>query len=439
MRYQKSHGLTASETILAELCERSFLQLWTYPNLFKKPGKELTDLLVIFHDSILIFSDKSCSYPDTGNPVLDWQRWYRRAIAESAHQIHEAERWIRMRPDQIYLDSKCGTSLPLQLPHPQRMSIHRICVVTGAAERCYKVTGHRSLAIDLDVIGDTTPFTVGRINSSQNWLHIFDEQSLQLILSELSTITDVVNYLEAKTRLLDDKTFRRAASEADLLAYYLLHNRSFPTAKAPYSLRTGLWQSVESDARFQAGRKENEVSTFWDGLIEHITDHYLGSTLEVGNDLSITDYEQLARIMASETRFHRRILAKAILERAERAREAKIGSLLASGQPDVAYVLLIGQGAPREAYAEYRADRSRELQLRCIAAKAAKPECRFIVGIALDARGVKGSSEDFVLIDTEDWTNEILTNATKIRQDLGYFLPGKATMTRIQEDEYPRT
>lgn len=49
-------------------------------------------------------------------------------------------------------------------------------------------------------------------------------------------------------------------------------------------------------------------------------------TLEFGNELDMADYEKLARIMASEPHFHRRILSKAILERAERAREGKIGS-----------------------------------------------------------------------------------------------------------------
>ena len=66
MRFRKSEGLTASEALLAELCSRSFLQLWTYPNLFKKPGKELIDLMVVFGNDILLFSDKSCAFPQLG-------------------------------------------------------------------------------------------------------------------------------------------------------------------------------------------------------------------------------------------------------------------------------------------------------------------------------------------------------------------------------------
>src|ERR1700730_2222658 len=106
MRLKKSQGVPISERVLAELCEKSFLRLWTYPNLYKKPGKELTDLLVVFRDDVLIFSDKSCDYPDTGDATLDWRRWFRRAIRDSGHQIKQAERWIRSRREQVFLDTK---------------------------------------------------------------------------------------------------------------------------------------------------------------------------------------------------------------------------------------------------------------------------------------------------------------------------------------------
>ncbi len=92
MLFKRSEGLTASEQLLAELCDRSFLKLWTYPNLFKKPSKELTDLLVVFGSDVLLFSDKSCAFPDTGDATLDWTRWYRKSIARSAHQVDQAER-----------------------------------------------------------------------------------------------------------------------------------------------------------------------------------------------------------------------------------------------------------------------------------------------------------------------------------------------------------
>lgn len=127
MRFTKSEGLTESEALLASLCEQSFFALWTYPNLFKKAAKEMIDLMVVFRNDVLLFSDKSCAYPETDNPELDWKRWYSRAVAKSAHQVQQAERWLRSQPTRIFLDAKATEPLPIDLPPPDTLKIHRDC------------------------------------------------------------------------------------------------------------------------------------------------------------------------------------------------------------------------------------------------------------------------------------------------------------------------
>ena len=61
----------------------------------------------------------------------------------------------------------------------------------------------------------------------------------------------------------------------------------------------------------------------------------------------------------------------------------------------------------------------------------------FIVGIAMDALDVKGSSEDFICLDTNriNCTEEI-QKAQQMRSDLGYFKVGNAVLP-LSEDEYP--
>jgi hypothetical protein len=61
------------------------------------------------------------------------------------------------------------------------------------------------------------------------------------------------------------------------------------------------------------------------------------------------------RILAGETRFHRRVLSKAILQRAEFAKKQAISTLLPSDRPDVGYVLYIGKGDQGTDHAAYRA------------------------------------------------------------------------------------
>ena len=55
---EKGSGVTATERLLSEFCERSFLKLWSYPNPYKDDGHELCDLLAVFGDTLFIFFDR---------------------------------------------------------------------------------------------------------------------------------------------------------------------------------------------------------------------------------------------------------------------------------------------------------------------------------------------------------------------------------------------
>lgn len=41
MKIIKSDGMTPTERLLADLCDRTFLKLWSYPNPFKEDKNEL--------------------------------------------------------------------------------------------------------------------------------------------------------------------------------------------------------------------------------------------------------------------------------------------------------------------------------------------------------------------------------------------------------------
>ena len=106
---KRNEGVTPAEKYLKKLCERTFLSLWSYPGLYKDDGikndgdgKEICDLLVVFENKIIIFSDKDCAYKDTGDAVVDWQRWFKKSIFKSAEQLWGAEKWIRKNPNRIF-------------------------------------------------------------------------------------------------------------------------------------------------------------------------------------------------------------------------------------------------------------------------------------------------------------------------------------------------
>src|ERR1700722_2338152 len=99
----RADGVNESERYLKRLCERSFLSLWSYAGVYRdrgrsatqREGKEVADLLVVFGNHILLFQDKDCRFPDSGDLQADWSRWYKKTVRAAADQISGAERHIR--------------------------------------------------------------------------------------------------------------------------------------------------------------------------------------------------------------------------------------------------------------------------------------------------------------------------------------------------------
>lgn len=58
MKITKPEGNTRTERLLATLCEKTFLKLWSWPTPRKEDGKELCDLIAIFDDHVFIFFDR---------------------------------------------------------------------------------------------------------------------------------------------------------------------------------------------------------------------------------------------------------------------------------------------------------------------------------------------------------------------------------------------
>ena len=73
----KSQGQSRTEKFLSELCDKTFMKLWSYPNLYKADGKELCDVVVIFQNHVFLFFDRDSKKFE--NPkkdvLLQWERW----------------------------------------------------------------------------------------------------------------------------------------------------------------------------------------------------------------------------------------------------------------------------------------------------------------------------------------------------------------------------
>jgi hypothetical protein len=120
-------GKTPTERHLAKLADKSFLNLWSYPNVFNDKrsvpnaqGQELCDLLVVCDPYVLVFSDKHVDWLGDESLSLSWKRWYKRAISHSVRQIRGAQRWIASFPERIFIDPDCNERLPVDIPPDDR-------------------------------------------------------------------------------------------------------------------------------------------------------------------------------------------------------------------------------------------------------------------------------------------------------------------------------
>jgi hypothetical protein len=464
----KSSGLTPSEQYLAKLCEKSFLSVWSYPNLFndrgrkngKGSGKELCDLLVIFGKNVIIFSDKSCAFP-SGDIEIAWKRWYRNSIEESVNQVYGAERWIKKFPDRIFLDSLCKTQLPLVLPNNDEIKIYRVIVALNAGKhvKSYFESKSGSLALiphQLDDISINSnlpshiPFHIEQTTSNKGYVHVFDDESLDIILKELDTILDFVNYLERKEGFLRSELFKSAVREEDLLAFYLLGRgrkpfRQFMSSESNNhdyleQLKQGLWEELNSHPQFIARNKMNKQSYVWDELIEEFIESYVKNTLPMCENETDHAYLKAVQHMASENRFYRRVLSRAYKGFLQKNpnRSGAIRVRQAPNDPTTAYVFILLDNITSRYrnYEEYLQYREYFLYAHCQIVKLNIPNFKIIIGIgdAPPASKVE-SKKNLIYLDASNWEKEDYEEARKKQKELAVAFPEKPE--HIREHEYP--
>jgi hypothetical protein len=466
-------GLTDSERYLARLCRNSFLRLWSWPNLFrdqragsKTEGKELCDLLVAFGRHIFLFSDKYCAYPSTGNPKLDWSRWFRRAVWDGAQQIWGAERWLREHPDRVFCDRACKRPLPICLPPASEALFHRVVVAHGAGERCRDTHGgNGSLMIRLDIIGkkhfqpveEVEPFVVGALDPARGLVHVMDDFTLGTLLETVDTAADLADYCEAKEQLFTSGRHVWAAGEEELLARYLQevdasgrHTFAIPDGVKAVGFDEGLWQNFRDRPERLAQIEANRSSYAWDALIDEFTKHILGGTLAFGAAYAPADLEVPLRFMAAENRTQRRALSRNLMAAMKRGQENERFTRVAladpkdpprSGRDRAAYVFL-SLKRPVDVPAErYRTVRRKLLMAHLTVVRGQHASAKHVVGIATEPLPQPGSGEgwhgeDLAYLDGTEWDEGQQAEAERLSRDLNILT--KARVHRSSDHEYPR-
>lgn len=458
MKITKSMGQTDTEKYLAQLCEKTFLKIWSYLNPYKSDGKELCDLIVIFENHIFVFFDReSKKFENKDKEIkLTWQRWKKKVIDKQASTAIGAERYITSVKGDIYLDDKCQNKIPIEIPN-HGVIVHKIIVAHGAEAACKSYSTNNingSLGMiysdannDLDQM--VTPFVVNQ--PIQDKIHIFDSYNLPIILNELDTVSDFTDYIIEKERVFQNMKFMTYSGEEDLLAQYLINfddntNKHYIIENNEIDgliIPEGTWQTYIQSESCKAKIEANEISYLWDNLIQHVGEHALNGRL-TGN-ANIFSNENPIHEMAKEPRTIRRAISNRLYHAfnnfpdniTDNAPMRQI-TFVGSNEQNKAYLILQLATADKISnYDEYTNMRKKMLEIACGAAKNKFNALELIIGIAMDApKHRKEGSEDFIFFECSEWNESLKNEYLALNIHYNFF----ADKTKVNHEtifEYP--
>jgi hypothetical protein len=362
-------------------------------------------------------------------------------------------------PERLFLEPECTTRFPLPLPDPANARIHRVVVALGASSRIESHFGGNSrgsLMLASWIRGDdhvtgshqSMPFPVGHVDPLKGFVHVFDDVTLDIIMSELDTISDFVQYLDNKENLFLRYSEMHCAGEEDFLGFYLDNlnpageflpkavNDAMSSGSRIF-IAEGIWDSFLNGPCAAMRREVKAASQFIDELIEHFTGHVLAGTLAYGNEEELGTHERNLRFLASEPREHRAYLASMISQKMEVSRPNRRTSIvLPSSRPDRLYVFLLLPRNVGQSERAYRLERQAAMTAYCHVAKHMKPNVRYVICLATQPGTPHlRRSEDLMSFDFNTWTEEDDQKAAAVQRDLN-ILTTIATKTLAEPLEF---
>ena len=468
-KIRKSEGVTPTEKLLSDLCERTFLKLWSYPNPYNKDRKELCDLIAVFEDHVFVFFDRKSGRLDNlpKDLSLKWKRWKKEVIDKQIKTSKGAERYIS-DGNPIFLDDRCETALPVDIP--KNPKIHKFIVAHGAEEACkdsssdnvygslgicytepQKPPSDSPLLVRLEKLAENTPFTV-RLDRNDP-VHVLDGFNLEIVLGELDTIFDFASFVTEKEDAIGRYHSLIYCGEEDLLAHYFLNYdknrkryRIGPDEKDVFHgimIEEGEWKNFVKSEPYKNRKKENEVSYFWDDLLQKTCQNAIDGTLEGDADLGRGRHPVTE--MAKEPRVSRRLLSEEMLKAMRNFPETgnllerKLNFISSSIYPDKGYVFLqVKCPQIRNDKIDYIEGRRHLLKVACGAARNEFPNLNTVVGIAMDPPKFADTvSEDLALLDCSEWTKEDFEHCERENEGFGFFKSGNQKKTGRTVKDFP--
>ena len=328
------------------------------------------------------------------------------------------------------------------------------------ADICKKYTGNKygSFFIDSNIIGNEQEFSIGYINEYKKFVHILNDFSLNLLMKELDTAPDFINYLTRKEDLFK-KTNVVAFGEEDMLAQYLsitddngIHNfidknnnDFFYKGNSEHNLiifENGAWENIINNIQYLNKKKADKISYAWDYLLEKSIKHYMSGTQLYKNELTnMNEDMQMFTILSSFNRFERRYIAKSIITFVKMIGKGERGTRqILLNNNIILLIAIIPRDITRDITDEkvFREKRRNLLEKYVIASKIEHMSINKFIGLAIESIDSPNESEDFMYLDTADWNDDDIKKAKEIKNSLIQAnLLKERNVKMAQVEEYP--
>jgi len=389
--YFRLKGANA-EKLVHDIATKSFLVDWCFLNPKLPNGKELCDLLVVFDDIVIIWQIKDLKLGTDGK--------YKKAeVEKNLKQVSGARRQLFEIKTPIKLENN---RRKIEIFDPTKINkIFLISVLFGEGEDFWSF--HEEI--------------------KGNKAHIFTRNFTEIVLEELDTISDFVDYLESKELFIDEKkSLVIMWGEEEFLAYYLKNNRNLDELKKYDKLFIWDWsrEDVQKRPEYKAKKKEDEFSYGRDDIINRAHEWE-------------EMYELVARELARPNRFERRCLGKSFYEAHVIAHKEEKNNqfrrIMFSW--DTTYCFLFQESNKN------RKNRISMLAALCEIARWKYPQNHKVVWIATEMKIRPRCSYDFCFLNLPTRTEEDQRNMEKLQKETGILVD--PIIKSIHEDEYPTT
>lgn len=380
-----------AEEVVYELATKSFLTDWCYKNPKWLDGKELCDILVVFDEIAIIWQIKDLKKRKDG-------KYSEREVQKNLNQLSGAKRKLFDLKKEIILEN------------PRR------------GKEKFDPNKIKEIYLISALVGEGEDFFSFFEEFKDKKIHVLNKESIEVILNELDTIKDFVEYIKEKENFFSiNNQMILVDGEKDLLAYYLTNERSFDKFREYNGIfiDEGCWEDLKNKPEYLKKHEEDKISYGWDNIINNA--HTGGK-----------GYEMIAKELARINRFERRVLSKAFLEAQILAsKETKNNVFRRTIDFNGTTYLFMFLDDKRS-----REERQKLLWASCFVARGIHKKNIKVIGIANEMKFKPICSYDFCIIKIPEWKEKDEKEMKELQKELNILTNYKEI--RIHEEEYPK-